>query len=127
MLWRAIEMARQHDSGGRVRVVALALDKRGRVISVGKNCYTRSHPIAKRFAQKHHLPERDRLHAELKAVIAARGQVINTLVVARVDRDGNVCDGKPCFLCSDMLKWAEEVQGKKIDVVYSKGETNGIA
>ena len=47
---------------------------------------------------------------------------VATLVVARVDRDGNVKDGKPCLLCNDTLRWYEEVQGSKIDVVYSTGE-----
>lgn len=122
MLWRAIEMARNHESFGRVRVVAIALDRKRKVLAVGKNNYTRSHPLAKRFAEKHGIPEKDRVHAELKAVLGCRGQVISTLIVARVDREGNVCDGKPCKCCQSMLEWVEKLQESKIDVVYSKGE-----
>ena len=86
------------------------------------NDYRRSHPMAKRIASKYSVPERDKLHAELKALLACKGQQVATLVVARVDRDGNVKDGKPCLLCNDTLRWYEEVQGSKIDVVYSTGE-----
>lgn len=119
-------MARQCDSGGRVRVAAIALDKRGRIIYSSVNNYSKTHPAAKRIASKYGVPERDRLHAELRTLLACRGQVVASLVVARVDKKGNVCDGMPCVLCREAIKWVESLQGSSINIIYSKsGENNG--
>ena len=121
-LQKAIEKCRRHDSGGRCSVYAIALDKRGRIISEDGNRYLKSHPLAKSIAVRHGVPERDKLHAECKVLLGSRGRVVDTLVVARVDKNGNIKDGKPCVLCQDMLKYFEKVQGRKINVVYSRGE-----
>lgn len=125
MLWKAIERAKLHNSGGRVSVYAYCLDKRGRVISHAGNSYVKSNTVQKRISEKLGFPEKCFLHAELNAILRARGAVISTLVIARVDKHGNVKDGKPCNICCAYIKLQEEIQGSKIDVIYSKEKVDG--
>lgn len=124
MLWKSIERAKLHDSGGRVSVYAYCLDKRGRIVSHAGNSYTKSSVVQKRISEKLGFPEKCFLHAELNAILRARGAAISTLVVARVDKQGNVKDGKPCCVCSSYIRLQEEIQGSKIDVIYSKENGN---
>ena len=124
MLWRVIEKCRKHDSSGRVSVYSAALDKRGRVITEAGNEYRKSSPIQARFAAKVGMPEKQYLHSELKVLLTAmrKGATISSLVVARTAKDGTVMDGKPCKICSAYIEFVEQLQGSKIDIVYSKGE-----
>lgn len=125
MLWKAIERAKLHNSGGRVSVYAYCLDKRGRVISHAGNSYTKSSVVQKRISEKLGFPEKCFLHAEVAALLRARGATVSTLVLARVDKQGNVKDGKPCCVCSSYIQLQEEIQGSKIDVIYSKENVDG--
>jgi len=126
MLWRVVEKCRRHESFGRVSVWCAALDKRGRVIAEAGNEYRKSSPIQARFAAKVGLPEKQFLHAEVKVLLKAlrSGATISTLVVARTSKDGEVMDGKPCCICNAYLSYVEQLQGSKIDVIFSKRETN---
>lgn len=83
----------------RYRVIARALDKRGRVICTRTNTYTTSHPVQKHFAVKVGKPESIYLHAEIATLLAAR-QDVHTLLIARVDSHGNPVTAKPCEICS---------------------------
>ena len=121
MLWRAIEMARNHESFGRVRVVAIALDKKGRILAAGGNDYKKSSTVQARFAAMVDLPEKCFLHAELKTLTKAlRNNVkIKTLHIARVDRNGSIKDGKPCPICTSYIQYVEKLQKSKIEVFYT--------
>lgn len=81
------------------RVIARALDRRGRVICTRTNTYKTSHPVQKHFAVKVGKPEAIFLHAEISVLLAAR-QDVHTLLIARIDSNGNPVTAKPCEICS---------------------------
>lgn len=85
------------------RVVAVALDKKGRVLSMRANDYKCTHPLQKYFAEQAGSPESIFLHAEIATLIAAKKEV-HTLLVARVDSKGNPVSAKPCPICSKAIE-----------------------
>lgn len=81
------------------RVIARALDKRGREICTRTNTYTVTHPVQKRFAEKAGRPGSIYLHAEISCLLAAK-QEVHTLLIARIDSNGEPVSAKPCAICS---------------------------
>jgi tRNA(Arg) A34 adenosine deaminase TadA len=81
------------------RVIARALDKRGRVICTRTNTYKTSHPVQKHFAVKVGRPDAIFLHAEISVLLSAK-QDVHTLLIARIDTKGNPVPAKPCEICS---------------------------
>ena len=81
------------------RVIARALDRRGRVICTRTNTYKTSHPVQKHFAVKVGKPEAIFLHAEISVLLAAR-QDVHTLLIARIDSNGKPMPAKPCAICT---------------------------
>lgn len=81
------------------RIIARALDRRGRVICTRTNTYKTTHPVQKHFAVKVGRPDAIFLHAEISVLLAAR-QDVHTLLIARIDSDGNPVPAKPCAICS---------------------------
>lgn len=83
---------------GQQRIAAFALRKH-RVVSVGVNSYIKTHPrqhLLARLAGQH---KREYLHAEICALIRAPRDA-DTLVVIRIDKQGNYACAKPCPVCS---------------------------
>lgn len=119
MLQRCIEQARAHDSKGRVAIYAIALDKRGRIIGEGGNLYTKTSTVQARVARRAGFPHKQFLHAECVAITRARGKTIHKIIVARLDRNGNVGYAKPCEVCAMLIKEVEELQGGKIVVEHT--------
>ena len=87
----------------RFQLTALAYDKRGRLLSVGRNSYVKTHPLAGYYGKKSGRPDAIYLHAELDALIKARGNV-HKLVVVRYNAHGEPVNAKPCKGCQLALK-----------------------
>lgn len=85
-------MSRKYD------ITALAYNKRGRLLAVGKNSYVRTHRLQAEYGRRSGKPNAIFLHAELAALIKAREQV-HRLVVMRFGVDGNPKLSKPCASC----------------------------
>ena len=90
-------MSRKYD------ITALAYDKRGKLLAVGKNSYVRTHPLQAKFSKKANKPDAIYLHAETAALLKARAQV-HKLVVLRYDKQGNPTLAKPCAACQLAIK-----------------------
>lgn len=89
----------------RYDLVATCFDKRKRVISSGANQYNKSHPLMKHFAElSGESDEKIYLHAELAALLAARGKEVDSVLVQRFDSEGSPRLAKPCKTCQTMLK-----------------------
>ena len=78
---------------------ATCFDKKGRVISTGSNFYNKTHPIQAHFAKLAGQPYRTKLHAEIHALLLAKGKDIHTLLVTRYDAQGKPRLAKPCPVC----------------------------
>ena len=89
----------------RYEIVATCFDKKGKVLGTGVNDYSRSHPLMKHFAVKAGESEqKDKLHAELSAVLASGRKNIHSIFVQRFHNDGSMAVAAPCPTCKAMLK-----------------------
>lgn len=82
----------------RQKITALAYDRKGRLISVGRNSYVKTHPLQAYYGRKAGKPKAIYLHAEVDALIKARG-VVHKLVVIRYGAKGTPLLAKPCKAC----------------------------
>jgi deoxycytidylate deaminase len=89
----------------RYEIIATAFDKKGKVLGTGVNDYNRSHPLAKFFSvQAGESEQKDKVHAELSAVLASGRKNIHSVFVQRFHNDGSMATAKPCMTCQAMLK-----------------------
>lgn len=85
-------------------ITAIIYDKRGRVISVGKNSYIKTHPKQARHAARVGLPEKVFCHAEVAAIVRCKNlSKAYRIVVSRVDKNGNFRNAKPCIVCQSAI------------------------
>lgn len=89
----------------RYDIICTAFDKKGNVLGTGVNDYNRTHPLAKHFAVLAGESEaKDKIHAELAAVLSAGRKNIHSVFVQRFHNDGSLALAKPCKSCQCMLK-----------------------
>lgn len=84
-------------------ITALAYAKDGRIIAVGKNSYTKTHPLQKKLAVEVGNPDAIYLHAELAALVKAK-EPVHRLVVLRYDSRGNPKSAAPCAICREAIR-----------------------
>ena len=89
-------------------VTAFIYDKRGKLLSVGRNSYIKTHPLQARLAAKVNLEHNVFLHAEVDALIKCKdwGKAYR-MVVIRTSSSGNALNAKPCPVCQEALKLAK--------------------
>lgn len=84
----------------RFDMTATIYDKRGRVLSIGKNSYIKTHPYQAECAKKVGLPEKQFLHAEIHAILRCRNlKRAHRIVVSRFGASGEPKTAKPCPVC----------------------------
>lgn len=88
----------------RFLIKATCYDKRGRLISVGYNSYTRTHPTQAHFAKHAGQHERQFLHAEIHSLLKAGDKKVYKISVERYDCDGNPVNAEPCPVCKLAIK-----------------------
>ena len=84
-------------------IVAHAYDKRGRILAVATNSYTKTHPMQDFFARKVGHPEKHFLHAEILCMLRCKEKPIHTLKVWRYNQAGELVCAKPCTICQDAI------------------------
>lgn len=88
----------------RYQITAILFDKKGRPLSIGKNSYTKTHPIMARESAKHGEPYKVFLHAEIDAIVRCRDMdKAHRIVVMRFDANGLPVNAKPCPICMGLL------------------------
>lgn len=90
-------MARKYE------ITALAYNKRGKLLAVGKNSYTKTHPLQAKFGKESGKPNAIYIHAELAALLKATEPVYR-LVVLRYDKKGKPAMAKPCPACQVAIR-----------------------
>lgn len=91
----------------RFDITAIIYDKRGRVLSIGKNSYVKTHPHQAFHANAVGLPEKQFLHAEIHAIVRCKQlNKAHRIVVMRYDSDGNTKNATPCPVCESAIKAA---------------------
>ena len=90
---------------GRHSLTAFVYDKRNRLISVGRNSYTKTHPMMAKAGQAVGKPNAIYLHAEIDALVKLKDwSKAAKMVVVRYTKDGVPAMAKPCAVCQRILK-----------------------
>ena len=87
----------------RQHITALAYDKRGKLLAVGRNSYTKTHTLQAHYGIKAGKPGAIFLHAEIAALLKARESVYK-LVILRFGATGEPLLAKPCAACQLAIK-----------------------
>lgn len=91
-------------SKARFEITAIIYDKRGRVLSIGKNSYVKTHPLQHLHSHKVGLPHKQFLHAEIHAIAKCKNlEKAHKIVVMRFDKSGKPLLAKPCPVCQSAI------------------------
>lgn len=86
-------------------ITAILYDKRGRVLSIGKNSYVKTHPLQAQYNSKHSNGLGLFLHAELHAITRCRDlSRAHRMVIMRFSKKGEPRMARPCPVCIEALK-----------------------
>jgi tRNA(Arg) A34 adenosine deaminase TadA len=85
-------------------ILAKCYDKRGKLLSVGFNSYTKSHPLMKELAKEVGHPDQIYLHAEISAILRAKDHTIHRITVERYNARGLPAPAAPCPICQRAIK-----------------------
>jgi hypothetical protein len=70
-------------------ITAFAYDKKGRLLSVGRNSYVKTHPLQARMAKEVGEDYKIYLHAEVAALVKVKNWTrVDKLVVTRYNKNG---------------------------------------
>lgn len=84
-------------------IAAHAYDKRGILLAVATNSYTKTHPLQAYFAKKVGHPDRQFMHAEIACILRCKDKQIYTLNVYRYNQQGELVCAKPCPICQEAI------------------------
>lgn len=88
-------------------VTAIIYDRKGKVLSVGKNSYFKSHTLQAHHAKKVGRPDAIYLHAEVHAITKCKDlSKAHKIVVFRYGKEGRPLLAKPCEVCQSAISAA---------------------
>ena len=88
-----------------VSITAIIYDKRGNILSIGKNSYVKSHTIQAKYAKKVGKHEAIYLHAEIHAITRCSNlKDAHKIAVFRYNADGTPANAKPCPICEAAIR-----------------------
>jgi len=87
-------------------VTAIIRNKKGYVLSIGKNSYKKSHPIMMKISKNKTLPKvQTFIHAEVDAIIKCRNiKDAYSIEIYNYTEKGNAAISKPCPLCMSLIE-----------------------
>lgn len=85
-------------------LTAIIYDRKGRVLSVGKNNYLKTHPLQAKHANRVGEEHKIFLHAEIDAIAKCRNlDRAYKIFVMRVNSQGRYMLAAPCKICQDAI------------------------
>lgn len=112
---RCIEVAKTSEHDTKLGTVLL---KKGRIVLETTNI-RKTHPQQAKWAKRVGKPKKIHLHAEMRALIL-NDTDFDTLLVARIDKNGDVRLAKPCSICHAAIEDYDE----DVTVLYTTNEGN---
>jgi len=107
---------------GKQNLTAIIKDKKGKILSIGKNSYTKTHPIMYNYAKKveGHYTKKVYLHAEIDAIIRCDDlEEAYKIEVYRINKHNQYALSKPCKVCMTAIK---HTNIKVVGYIDDKGE-----
>ncbi len=90
---------------GQHKLTAIIYDKKGKILSIGENSYTKTHPLMHHYASLAGTPEKVYLHAEIAAIIRCPDlSKAHKIFISRVTKSGGYGFAKPCPICISAIK-----------------------
>lgn len=87
-----------------VTITAFIYDKRGRLLSMGKNSYIKTHPLQAKHAKACGEHAKVFLHAEIHAIARCKDlEKAHKIVITRFYADGRPALAKPCAICQSAI------------------------
>ncbi len=87
-------------------LTAFIYDKRGMLLSMGKNSYVKTHPLQKKYAAKCGEEYKQHIHAEIHAIALCKNiKKAHRIVVMRFNAKGEPVNAKPCKICEMALSF----------------------
>lgn len=81
-------------------LTAIIKDKKGNVLSIGKNSYSKTHPYQAKCADSVGLPEKIYLHAEIQAILKCPDlDKAHSIHIFRYGKSNKPLLAKPCKVC----------------------------
>lgn len=88
-------------------ITAVIYDRKGRVLSIGKNSYVKTHTLQAKHAEKVGLPDKQFLHAEIHAITKCKDlSKAHRILVTRYGKKGSPLLAKPCPVCQSAIEAA---------------------
>jgi deoxycytidylate deaminase len=85
-------------------LTAIIKDKKGNVLAIGKNSYTKTHPYQAKCAKEVGLPEKIYLHAEIDAILKCHDlSKAHSIHIFRQGKSGKWLLAKPCPACQTAI------------------------
>lgn len=92
-------------SSQRQSITAIIYDKRGRILSIGKNSYVKTHPLQAKFARGCKEEHKIYLHAEIHAITRCMDlDRAHKMLVTRYNKHGEPMNAAPCPICQAAIK-----------------------
>lgn len=91
-------------SNNKFSLKAVIFDKKGKILSIGKNSYLKSHPYMAQLSAKLDMPYKIYLHAEVDAILKCNDlSKAHRILVTRVGRSGKLLLANPCKICQSAI------------------------
>jgi len=104
MLDKAINIARQLNNK-KQNICAIITDRRGNVLSIGTNSYSKSSPLQKMYADRVGEVHKIFNHAEIDCIKKLPYHCKpENIFVARISKSGKSLPAFPCRICQEALK-----------------------
>lgn len=88
----------------RHHIIATVRDKKGRVLAMACNSYTKTHPLQAKYASLCGLPDKQFLHAEVAVILRVRDlSKAHSIKVERYNAKGLPVCAKPCIICQRVI------------------------
>lgn len=85
-------------------VTAFVYDRKGTLLSTGRNSYVKTHPIMYKAGNAVNKPNSIYLHAEVAALVKIKDwSKAHRIDVVRYMKDGTTGNAKPCPICSRVI------------------------
>jgi deoxycytidylate deaminase len=89
----------------RPNVTSFIYDKKGNLLSVGRNSYVKTHPVQAKAAKMVGEEKRIFLHAEIAAIVKVKDwSQAHRIHILRTGAEGKYLPAAPCAICTHVIK-----------------------